>query len=511
MKCYNCNAELSPNAKFCRHCGKEIVSFCSNCGLQLEKDAKFCTGCGAEVEEINTKEEKKTDVLPTMGEIALEMTEKVLEKVEGDNHSTHFEEIRNAKPAQVETPARSEMPATPQTSTHSGGSAGGAGQKIRRDSVSVRDAAARQGQAAPSEATPVPSTTPAQARAAAQPQAATAQEPVQPQSAAAQTHAPVAAQQPAQPTVSQGQLPLTPQTPVPAQVQTAAYQTNPATPPVQASPIQTQAPVQAPVRAPVSHAAPVAPHIPTAPVASAAASVATEVAHAAGSAASSVATEVAHAAGAVAVAGVKKAGSTAKTIAIWAAVIAFVIGAATACLNFFVPAPEDTVDKLIESVEELKCDDMLSCFDSTTEKQIRAVMGITGDLMGSLTGISLDLEDLMAMAPSLAPYMEIPDLGIADAETVLYADCSKSKLMQYCQTANSGGSIPTGYLSDNELVSFLMEYNISLPGLENLIAQVAVVKITLKTGEVGYLPLINEGWGDWRIPMMDLMGSEGLG
>lgn len=265
---------------------------------------------------------------------------------------------------------------------------------------------------------------------------------------------------------------------------------------------QSQTPQQntvAPASEPAPAQASVAPHIPVAPV--------TPVA----SAAASVATGVAHAAGSVAAAGVKKAGSTAKTLAIWAVVLAFVIGAATACLNFFVPAPEDTVDQLIESVEELKYDDMLSCFDSTTEKQIRAIMGISGDLLGSLTGVSLDLEDLMALAPSLAPYMEIPDLGIESAETVLYADCSKSKLMKYCQTANSGGSIPTGYLSDNEIVNFLMEYDISLPGLENLIAEVAVVKITLKTGEVGYLPLINEGWGDWRIPMMDLMNSEGLG
>lgn len=253
------------------------------------------------------------------------------------------------------------------------------------------------------------------------------------------------------------------------------------------APAQVQAPVQAP--APVRSAAPVATQIPVAPgVTTVGAQVGAEVVKTAAS-------------------GVKKAGSTAKTVAIWAAVVAFVIGAAVACLNFFVPAPEDTVNKLIESVEELNYDDMLSCFDSDTEKQIRAVMGISGDLLGSLTGISIDLEDMMALAPSLAPYMEIPDLGIAKAETVLYADCSTTKLLEYCETANSGGSIPTGYLSDNSIISFLDEYNLTLPGLENLIAEVAIVKITLKTGEVGYLPMVNEGNGDWRIPMMDLVGS----
>ena len=205
--------------------------------------------------------------------------------------------------------------------------------------------------------------------------------------------------------------------------------------------------------------------------------------------------------------GAKKAGKTAQKVAIAAAVVAFVIGAAAACLNFFVPAPDNTVNDLVVSVEELDYDKMLSCFDSKTEKQIRAVMGITGDLVGSLTGISVDLEDLMDLAPSMAPYLEVPELGIASAETVLYADCSEKKIMEYCMTANNGGSIPTGYLSDNEIVSFLMEYKITLPGLENLIAKTAIVKITLENGEVGYFPLINEGWGDWRIPMMDMVGD----
>lgn len=425
MKCCHCDAELAPNAKFCRHCGKKIVSYCSNCGSQLEDNAKFCTGCGTKVEEIDAKEEKKTDIFPTMGELALEMTEKVLEKVEGDNHSTQWEDVRNAKSVQVETPARSESPAKPQSSTHTDGSAGGAGQKIRRSSVSVRDAAEHQAQSVSDEA------------------------PVE------------------------------------------ALRTCEVAAPQTAAPAQTQIPPQAPVGTvvrpavsePIQHAAPVAKDVVEKMT--------------------DTTTELIKE-------GAKKL-SVGKTVAIWAAVVAFVIGAATACLNFFVPAPADTVDKLIVSVEELKYDDMLSCFDSTTEKQIRAVMGITGDLFGSLTGISIDLEDLMAFAPSLESYLEIPDLGIASAETVLYADCSKSKLMTYCQAANSGGSIPTGYLSDNEIVNFLTEYNISLPGLENLIAEVAVVKVTLKSGEVGYLPLVNEGWGDWRIPVMDLMNGEGLG
>lgn len=495
MKCYHCNAELTPGAKFCYHCGKKVTTFCSECGAELENGASFCTSCGTKIQVIKPEEEeKKTDILPDVGELAIETTKTFLEQLEENNHSTHRDDIRNAHPAQGETPARAEAPAKP-SSTHTDGSGGGAGQKIRRSSASVREAAAQRSETTHSQVAPAP------AEVTQNREVFTEQAPV---------HTPASTATPAQspaytPAAPAQQAPTAASTAAPAPVQTAAAQQAAAAPaPMQAPPVQTSVQPQA---------APTAPHIPATPVSSAAsaASVASGVAHTAGSAAAGLAAEVAHTAGAVAVAGAKKATSTAKTIAIWVAVVAFVIGAVTACLSFFVSAPEDTVEKLITSVEELKYDDMLSCFDSTTEKQIRAVMGITGDLMGSLTGISMDLEDMMALAPSLAPYMEIPDLGIASAETVLYADCSKHKLMQYCETANAGGSIPTGYLSENEIISFLMENNISLPGLENLIAEVAVVKITLKTGEVGYLPLINEGWGDWRIPMMDLMNAEGMG
>ena len=447
MKCYHCNAELTPNAKFCRHCGKEILTFCTECGKQLEKGAKFCTGCGAKVEEIK-EEEKKTDNLPSIEEIALDMAEKVLEEMAGDDHSTHFEEIYNASPAQMETPACSEMPAKPQSSVHSDGSAGGAGQKIRRSSASVRDAAPQQAEAAVSGE-------------------------------------PVAA--PAEPV----------QTAAPTQVQAQAPQQNTAVP-AQGAPVQAQAQTQ--IQAPIQTSAQIPPAAPPAPVAP-------ELVKTGAGIGSKIIEKTTEGA----IEGAKKATSTAKKIAIGAAVVAFIIGAAAACLNFFVPAPDETVDKLVASVEELDYDKMLSCFDSKTEKQIRAVMGITGDLMGSLTGISVDLEDMMALAPSMAPYLEVPDLGIASAETILYADCSEKKIMQYCITANNGGSIPTGYLADNEIVSFLMEYNIALPGLENLIAKTAIVKITLESGDVGFFPLVNEGWGDWRIPIMDMATSlEGL-
>ena len=458
MKCYKCNTPLAEDAKFCPLCGARndgTANFCTSCGSQVDPDSQFCTECGAPVQKIKKVEEEKTDLSTSMADIAIEITEKVLEKVEGDNHSTHFEEIQKAKPSQIETPARSEMPAKPQTSTHDG-SAGGAGQKIKRSATSVREAAAGRTQGETAEAA---------VEEAAQAPVQTETAPVTEQAPQPMESAPIAQQPNAQ----------------------ASATRRSAAPATKAAPVQAPAPVHPPVQAPVpTYRAPVG-HVPVG---------------------EKIVDKVLDNTKELVKEGAKKL-SVGKTIAIWAAVVAFLVGAATACLNFFVSPPEDTVTNLVESVEELDYEKLLSCFDSKTEKQIRAVLGITGDLFGSLTGISLDLEDLMDLAPNLAPYLEVPDLGIESAETVLYADCSKNKIMEYCITANSGGSIPSGYLSDNSIVSFLMEYNISLPGLENLIAKAAIVKVTLANGEVGYFPLINEGWGDWRIPMMDMVSSLG--
>lgn len=261
--------------------------------------------------------------------------------------------------------------------------------------------------------------------------------------------------------------------------------------------VQAQEPVQAPVHTPVQPQQVVNPVVNTA----------THVA----SAGAQLGAEVIRTTGKVAVEGVKKTVSTGKKLAILAAVVVFIIGALTACLNFFVSAPEDAVNDFFASIEELDYEKMLGCLDKKTESTIRAAMGITGDLLGSFTGISIDLEDVMAFGPSMAPIMDTPDMGIESVETVFYSDCSQKKMIDYCIQANEGQSIPDGYDSDNAIISFLDKYNLTLPGLENLIAQSALVKLTLETGEVMYLPLINEGWGDWRIPLMDLsLAVEGV-
>lgn len=46
MKCKNCNAENSNDAKFCNACGKPIDLTCQNCNTPHERDSKYCSNCG---------------------------------------------------------------------------------------------------------------------------------------------------------------------------------------------------------------------------------------------------------------------------------------------------------------------------------------------------------------------------------------------------------------------------------------------------------------------------------
>lgn len=272
-----------------------------------------------------------------------------------------------------------------------------------------------------------------------------------------------------------GQTPAQPPEPAPVQQ------------PVQAAP--AQAPVQIPAQPPASAAFQAPPVFQTPGAASAGAGVAQAV-------------------GQMAAGGVKRASHVGRTVAIWTVVAAFLLGLATACVSYFAHGPEETVESFFDSVVSMDYEGMLGCVDPGTEKQIRAVMGITGDLFGAITGIGLDFEDLAALAPMFAPEVDASLVDIGGVETVLYSDASEKKIAEICRKANNGGSIGEGYQSDNAIIEFLQEYKIVIPGLEKLLAKTAVVKLTAaETGEVLYIPMVNAGWGDWRILVGDLFSS----
>ena len=86
MKCLNCNAEISDNAKFCPECGSKIerVSHCIQCGTELTVGAKFCPECGTPVNagvSVPAQPEYKDDTDNLFG-----VSEEQLDELIGDGH-----------------------------------------------------------------------------------------------------------------------------------------------------------------------------------------------------------------------------------------------------------------------------------------------------------------------------------------------------------------------------------------------------------------------------------------
>jgi membrane protease subunit (stomatin/prohibitin family) len=51
LTCYNCNAQIPANSKFCPECGaSQTAKTCPNCQTQNMPNAKFCTNCGNKLE-----------------------------------------------------------------------------------------------------------------------------------------------------------------------------------------------------------------------------------------------------------------------------------------------------------------------------------------------------------------------------------------------------------------------------------------------------------------------------
>ena len=51
LTCWNCNAQIPANSKFCPECGaSQTAKTCPNCQTQNLPNAKFCTNCGTKLE-----------------------------------------------------------------------------------------------------------------------------------------------------------------------------------------------------------------------------------------------------------------------------------------------------------------------------------------------------------------------------------------------------------------------------------------------------------------------------
>lgn len=90
IKCAECGAEVSAQAKFCRVCGKPIVKpepeepvakFCPACGAELPEQAQFCCICGASVNE--TEEQVPLQVIQQEVEPEQEDDDRLYERKSG--------------------------------------------------------------------------------------------------------------------------------------------------------------------------------------------------------------------------------------------------------------------------------------------------------------------------------------------------------------------------------------------------------------------------------------------
>ena len=229
--------------------------------------------------------------------------------------------------------------------------------------------------------------------------------------------------------------------------------------------------------------------------------VGTTAASAASTAATAAATVAATAGKAVA-GGVKKAHRTARRVAVFALVIVFLLGAASACLSVFVSGPDDKAVALFEAVDNMDFDGMMACLDPQMEAQLRAGMGLTGSIFGAMTGFDLDFEALASLSPLFGAEMKeqlgMEDINVESATVVLYSDASPEKIVELCAAVYEGRDIGTGYDADNAIMNFLYRYHLSIPGLEKLVANTAVVAVEVN-GETIYLPMKNIGKGDWRL------------
>ena len=81
----------------------------------------------------------------------------------------------------------------------------------------------------------------------------------------------------------------------------------------------------------------------------------------------------------------------------------------------------DRLDEFISACNSGDLDGMLDCLDKSSRKTYSAMFSIGNSLLGGLTGIEIDVRDLMAVIFGLSPQdffeMEIQDISLDSDET----------------------------------------------------------------------------------------------
>ncbi len=66
--CPGCHAPLTPDARFCDHCGWPVVPHCPSCGADNRIGAQFCRGCGVRLSGSRPERRGRTRFCPTCGQ-----------------------------------------------------------------------------------------------------------------------------------------------------------------------------------------------------------------------------------------------------------------------------------------------------------------------------------------------------------------------------------------------------------------------------------------------------------
>ncbi|MDD3369382.1 MAG: hypothetical protein PHP50_10960 [Lachnospiraceae bacterium] len=166
-------------------------------------------------------------------------------------------------------------------------------------------------------------------------------------------------------------------------------------------------------------------------------------------------------------------------IALWAKLAAAgvcIIGILGVFLTNYVNGPDDVVEDFLTAIQEMDINEMIGCMDPKSEKQLNAVMGISGSVVGAVTGFDLDMSAAAELLPMFMDGSEYDTMEIEVLDTdVVY----------------SGNAMA-------DAIPFEIE------GLDKIFAKDAEVSVTIMIDgetESDTVECHNYGWGNWRIEM----------
>lgn len=196
-----------------------------------------------------------------------------------------------------------------------------------------------------------------------------------------------------------------------------------------------------------------------------------------------------------------------KVVLVVVIILALFVGGFCIYLQFFVPKPEKTIENFMKAIEEEEINDLIECCDPKVKKFFDSMLGLGGDLLGSLTKISVDLQDLL----TVVSFLDISDdeegilgeaMSISDLRVVCYSDYSAKKLQKMIDEMSESeiNELSGKYLSNGSFYKTLHDAHLMLPKMENLGAKSCLI-VFYEEGsvEANYAVLGNYGSKGWRI------------